>query len=370
MYARRLEPVLMASALLITFLYFFGVAILSADNTGKTTIAPVEAQYKEDYNGDGKVNIADVIALLLFQRDNPGDPGGDYDGDGTSDIADAIALIINIHHGNLTPLEAFSLSGRVVESGQGLEGVDIRVNGPAGFVKVTTDSDGMFCVENLPDGTYAIWFKKSEYNYTFSPEELEVIISGSSITVPNIEAILAGYTLSGKVLENSIGLPGVTVSIQGVGVDTAVVTDPNGIYRIDGLLDANYAVLPVKENYSFTPISVSLSIWGESVTAPDIIATPTGESPPTLYTIGGRITCAVQAQINIQVLLSGDMEASTITDGNGFFSFSVPNGSYTIIGIPNPTFQMFNPTSYDITVDGQDILDLDFFAWGAGGSGD
>ena len=368
MYARRLEPVLMVSALLITLLYFFPVAILSADNTGKTTVAPVEAQYKEDYNGDGRVNVVDVIALLLFQRDNPGDPGGDYNGDGTPNIADAISLIINIHGGNLTPLQTFSLSGRVVESGQGLHGVDIRIESPDIVAKVTTDSVGMFCVENLPEGTYVIWCKKSEYNYTFSPEEMEVIISGNSITVTDIEAIFAAYTLSGRVLEDSIGMPGVTVSIQGVGLDTAVVTDSDGIYRIDGLLDANYAVLPVKENYSFTPISVSGLIWGESVIVPDIIATPAGPSPTVLYTIGGRVTCAVQAQVNVEVLLSGDIEASTITDGNGFFFFLVPNGSYTIMGVPNPTFQMFNPISYDITVEGEDILNLHFLAWGIGGS--
>ena len=40
--------------------------------------APASAeQYKEDFNGDGCVGITDVIALLLFQRANPGHrPGG------------------------------------------------------------------------------------------------------------------------------------------------------------------------------------------------------------------------------------------------------------------------------------------------------
>ena len=366
MSTKHLHIALPLLLLLLVFLLY----IPNFTATAQANSYPSATQYKEDYNGDGSVNIADVIALLLFQRDNPGDLGGDYDGDGTSDIADAMALIINIHHEALTPSEIYSLSGQVVESGKGVEGVDVRVKGPDGVVWVTTDSDGMYRIENLPNGTYAIWCKKAEYNYTFSSEELEIAISGNSVTVPEIEAILAAYTLSGKVLENSIGLPGVTLNVQGVGIDTTVVTDSEGLYTVDGLLDAHYSVLPVKENYSFTPISLSVSIWGESVTATDIIATPIGASPATLYTVSGRITCPVQAQINVQVLLTGDMEASTITDGNGFYSFAVPNGVYTIVGIPNPVFQMFNPTSYDITVDGQDILDLNFSAWGAGGTGE
>jgi plastocyanin len=47
-----------------------------------------------DFNGDSRINIADVITLLIFQRNNPGDPGGDFNNDGTSDINDAIAMIL------------------------------------------------------------------------------------------------------------------------------------------------------------------------------------------------------------------------------------------------------------------------------------
>ncbi|MBN2288923.1 MAG: T9SS type A sorting domain-containing protein [Candidatus Glassbacteria bacterium] len=49
-----------------------------------------------DFNEDGKINIADVISLLLFQRANPGDLKGDYNGDGKANISDAIAMLIQI----------------------------------------------------------------------------------------------------------------------------------------------------------------------------------------------------------------------------------------------------------------------------------
>jgi len=62
-------------------------------------------QYKEDFNKDGNVNIADVITLLLLGRDNPTDPRADYNGDGKYAINDAIVLILAIRDGNLTPVE-------------------------------------------------------------------------------------------------------------------------------------------------------------------------------------------------------------------------------------------------------------------------
>jgi len=64
-----------------------------------------EISYREDINGDGKVSISDVIALLLLARDDPGDSRVDYNGDGKYSISDAIAMLINIMSGNLTPLD-------------------------------------------------------------------------------------------------------------------------------------------------------------------------------------------------------------------------------------------------------------------------
>lgn len=152
-----------------------------------------------------------------------------------------------------------------------------------------------------------------------------------------------------------------------MGVDTTVVTDSLGTYRVEGLFNAPYVIMPTKENYTFAPYSLVVQMEGDSI-APDIMAAPAGPSPVELYTIGGMVYCTMQPLSNVQVILMGDMEASTVTDANGNYIFVVPNGTYTIIGVPNPTFQLFNPPSHVFRVDGQDILNLDFFAYGAGGS--
>lgn len=54
-----------------------------------------------DFNGDGIANIVDVIALLLFQRDNPGySPTWDYNQDANdTSIVDVITLILMLMRG-------------------------------------------------------------------------------------------------------------------------------------------------------------------------------------------------------------------------------------------------------------------------------
>jgi len=47
-----------------------------------------------DFDGNGTVNVSDVIALLIFQRDRPGDRGSDFNRDGKSNILDAIAMLL------------------------------------------------------------------------------------------------------------------------------------------------------------------------------------------------------------------------------------------------------------------------------------
>ncbi|HUU28764.1 MAG TPA: CARDB domain-containing protein [archaeon] len=56
--------------------------------------AQPEPQTACDFNGDGKINIIDVISLLLFLRDNPGDLRADFNGDGDADWADAVAVLL------------------------------------------------------------------------------------------------------------------------------------------------------------------------------------------------------------------------------------------------------------------------------------
>jgi Domain of unknown function (DUF4832)/Beta-galactosidase len=103
----------LALAFVIGFLYAFSDYSVVA-----------EKYYKEDYNGDGYTNIADVITVLLMARKDPGDPRIDYNADGEYSINDVVLLLLNILRGNLTPLdpvvvEPVEIDSTLVNPGRG-----------------------------------------------------------------------------------------------------------------------------------------------------------------------------------------------------------------------------------------------------------
>ena len=76
---------------------YYYVDDFDADNTSPfllTRETTVDNTVPCDFNGDGNINIADVISMLLFQRSHPGDLGADFNGDGKSNVADAIAMLL------------------------------------------------------------------------------------------------------------------------------------------------------------------------------------------------------------------------------------------------------------------------------------
>lgn len=66
-----------------------------------------------DFTGDGKSDLADVIAFMLVARANPDDPGLDWNGDGMYTVADVLGLLLDIKGGKCSFLAAALSSGPV-----------------------------------------------------------------------------------------------------------------------------------------------------------------------------------------------------------------------------------------------------------------
>lgn len=97
----------------------------------------------------------------------------------------------------------------------------------------------------------------------------------------------------------------------------------------------------------------------------DGILTPVSEPEPDplRYVITGQVFCLRFALPNVIVLLQGDRQESTVTDGNGYYIFEVPAGTYTIIPAEVAGYG-FNPVSRDVEVRAWDLVSLDFFVFG------
>jgi peroxiredoxin len=84
---------------------------------------------------------------------------------------------------------------------------------------------------------------------------------------------------------------------------------------------------------------------------------PTDPDTPASITYRGTITSGGAALAGVQVFLSGDVSKSTVTDGNGAFSFTGLSGSEFII-TPSLRNHAFTPSNY--TLGAQSRSDLTF----------
>ena len=86
--------------ILLSILMLAGLLWVTGEIQAQATV-----KYKEDINGDGSVNVTDVINLLKLGRQHPDSSAADFNGDGKWTISDAVKLLVNIVGNHLTPLE-------------------------------------------------------------------------------------------------------------------------------------------------------------------------------------------------------------------------------------------------------------------------
>ncbi|HVG38909.1 MAG TPA: SdrD B-like domain-containing protein, partial [Pyrinomonadaceae bacterium] len=136
------------------------------------------------------------------------------------------------------------------------------------------------------------------------------------------------YTIGGRVTNGAAGVGGVTLTLtdgENKLPPVTAATDADGNYSFGNLpRGLNYSVTPSRTNYTFNP-------------AAQIIQDATGNSAinfaatPVSYVISGGVTGAKGALDGVKVLLSGTQSASTYTDVNGRYAFTVQaEGSYQV----------------------------------------
>jgi hypothetical protein len=162
------------------------------------------------------------------------------------------------------------------------------------------------------------------------------------------------YSISGKILENNVGLSGISLHVTGASIDTTITTSGDGTYFIDGIVNGAYTLTPSGTGYSFSPESLNISIESGNIIVPDFTATiaPAGLT----YTLAGKILEGVSGLSGVSVHLVGagkDTTATTISTGDFAFN-GLLNGTYTIT--PTKTDYEFTPSSLQINVSNKNYL--------------
>lgn len=187
----------------------------------------------------------------------------------------------------------------------------------------------------------------------------------------------SGVAVSGRVLLNGSGLPGVTITLNHVPTPPSAplreprqtVTGADGRYEFANTLNGTYRIVPAKANTQFAPTEHSITVSGQAVTNKDFLATIV---PPGNGAISGRVTLDGNGLPGIEIVLApqgrdpqpGDR--LTDTDAAGQYGFTnVPNGSYVIL--PDDLNNTFEPDKRNATVASGPLANQDFAARPRGG---
>lgn len=252
----------------------------------------------------------------------------------------------------------YSISGAIKDGDDPLAGVTVTATG--GHTQtVETDSDGIYQITGIPEGTEKITISPSIDGYGFIPAS--VLIVGpvqSNITDVHFSATTFTYTLTGRVLYNGTGLKDVLITAEGGHSGTAV-TNENGDFTFANVAHGatDIVMTPLLRGYTFTP--ASLIIEGpvtENIRIDDFRA------DILTFSISGRITRNEIGLQGITVSATGAYTNSVQTRPDGHYEFtSVPFETRDITITPGRSGYLFDPekTTIDQPVTG-DIRNIDF----------
>jgi uncharacterized repeat protein (TIGR03803 family) len=229
---------------------------------------------------------------------------------------------------NFTASVSYTISGQVTLTGAGLSGVTMTLSGSQSAT-TTTSSSGNYSFTVAGGGSYTV--TPSLGTDTFTPP---------SQTFNNVSANQTGnftvntFTITGQVTLSGAGLAGVTMTLSGSQIGTAVTTSSgNYIFTVPG--GGSYTVTPTLASDTFSPPNQTFNNLSANQTANFAVVT---------YTISGQVTLATNGLSGVTVTLSGSQTGSTTTSSSGSYTFTVPGGgNYTVT--PSLAGYAFTPPS-------------------------
>ncbi len=176
----------------------------------------------------------------------------------SANAVDGDATIVDVFFGGNAPTTNFS--GVVENNNVGIAGVQVTLKGQNNTYTLTTDDNGNFSQDNITCGTYKISISKDGIMPLYFWQTVTTDNNSIEINVP------LAQSLTGTVIAATTGdpIPNAVVSILSSSFPD-VLTDNNGQYTIDGLIEGNtYQVQVRSSNYATQQKSITIQN-GENV---------------------------------------------------------------------------------------------------------
>ncbi len=240
----------------------------------------------------------------------------------------------------------YTITGRITRNNTSLQGVTVTASGGHNQT-VTTGSNGVYSLTNVPYGTTGITITPELTGHSFAPANRNV--SGpvtDNITGEGFSASLLTFTITGTITRDGSPVAGATVAATG-GHSQTVTTNSNGIYTLSGVVygSTNITITPTMAGHTFSPANRTV---GGPVTA-----NTTGlnfTAALLTYTISGRITRNNSPLQDVTVTASGGHNQTVTTNSNGDFALTdVPYGTSNVIITPSLTGHTFSPESRNVS---------------------
>jgi hypothetical protein len=207
----------------------------------------------------------------------------------------------------------------------------------------------------LPNTTYAIELNPVEY---FGFKDLASNpLATTTITFCTGALPVVTYSIRGYVKDSANNpLSNVVVNLSGK-VSKSTTTAEDGSYVFYELTSGSYTVTPIKDGWSFAPVSRTTETLSANITDWNFVGTQVVKQ----YTISGYVKDSSGNGINgVTITLSGTVSKSTTTTSSGYYEFLdlLSTGTYTVT--PTKSGWKFEPVSRTTTTLVADITDCNF----------
>lgn len=253
-----------------------------------------------------------------------------------------------------------AVSGRVTDDdGNALAGVTVSIDGGQ---STTTDANGFYLFDSVAVGGHTVVVSALTGYSIADPTQIINVPAGSEVPIENVDfAFVENPTLSGSVLANGAGVPGVTVTATAPGGPTlTAVTDGNGDYSFPRLPSGAYDVtVTTPAGYTATGATTRT----ETVAADDVI--DVDFTFARLGAIDGVVRGDGGAPVAgaVVTVAGGGTSQQLTTDAAGAYGLGdLAPGTYTITITPPAGTTVVGSATRTVTVTaaGEAFVDQDF----------